>query len=64
MNKLKGYLAMAGYTQTDIAKWIGVSRTVVNICISREAFKESEKTIIFEKLKEKIPNISIQDLWK
>lgn len=63
MNKVKGYLVMAGYNQSTAAGWLGISRTEFNISIKRNAFTETEKKIIFRKIKGRIPKITYEELW-
>lgn len=64
MNTLKGYRVMAGYTQEDMAKTINIGRMTY---IKKEKditnFSFNEKQIIFSKLKEKLPTLTMEELF-
>jgi len=63
-NRLKGYRVMAGYTQEDFAKILGIDRTayVYKENGSRK-FTDDEKQLIYKELKKKLPNLKIEEVF-
>lgn len=55
---------MAGYTQDDMASLLGIDRTTYNKKETQERkFADYEKDLVFLKLKEKIPNLTKEELF-
>lgn len=63
-NKLKGYRVMAGYTQKEMAEILGISK--VSYCLKekgKQAFKDIELKTMYEVFKQKIKNITFEELF-
>lgn len=61
---LKGYRIMAGFIQEDLASLLKISRPAFNMKENGiNKFTPEEKEIIFTTLKEKIPNLKIEDVF-
>lgn len=63
-NKLKGYRVMAGYTQEDVAKMLGVSRVMyMYIENGTRTLTNDYELKVFKMLKAKIPNLKREDVF-
>lgn len=55
---------MAGYTQEEMAMIINTSREMFNYCENgRRDFTKSQEKLIYEKLKLKIPSLTMEELF-
>ena len=63
MNKVKGYRAMFGYTQSEMAKCIGMSRRTYSNREKDGNFTLNQAKIITEIFKQKNPNITYEDIF-
>ncbi len=64
MNKIKGYRNMFDETQEDWAKLLNVSRATYNQKEKKIIpFSDSEKEILRNHIRKKIPNITIDELF-
>ena len=62
--KLKGYRTMAGFTQEDLARLLGISRLSFILKENGERrFTESQEHMIFSYLKEKLPDLKKEDVF-
>lgn len=62
-NKLKGYRVMAGYTQEELAKAIGISKkSFVDKELGKKEFTLSEAQMIFNVLSKKL-SIKFDDIF-
>lgn len=64
INKLKGYRTMAGYTQEEISKHLGISKSLYVYCENGiRTFTQERKNIVYQLLKKKIPDLKIEDVF-
>lgn len=62
--KLKGYRTMAGYTQEKLAQLIGISRLSYILKENGDKrFSQGQEKAIFEVLQEKIPELTMEELF-
>lgn len=55
---------MAGYTQEDIAKLLGISAAMYNYCENgKRIFAAESEEKIFNTLKKKIPSLTMEELF-
>lgn len=61
--RLKGYRVMAGFTQEDMAKILGVHRPYYTLKENGNKFTREQKVVILKLLKKKIPNLTMEELF-
>lgn len=62
--KLKGYRTMAGFTQEELAKLLGISRLSFILKENGERrFTGSQEETIFALLKEKLPDLTMEEVF-
>lgn len=62
-SKLKGYRVMAGYTQEDIAKALGIHRPYYTLKENGSKFTQEQRKIILKLLQRKIPSLTMEELF-
>ena len=65
MNRVKGYRMLLGWSQKDLANFLGISRqTVSNKETGKVPFNDKEKKKLLTKFKEVNPNVTMEIFFK
>lgn len=64
LNKLRGYRSQLGFTQEYMASLLGITQSTYSAKERGERlFNQKEIEVIVRKFKEKLPNVTIEDIF-